>query len=74
MSKELIYKICLFGDSNVGKTSLTQAGIQKKEVKPPVCIDIGIKDLTINSLPRYLLMVLALAGDSTITSDLPIVF
>jgi hypothetical protein len=29
MSKELIYKICLFGDRNVGKTSLTQAGIQK---------------------------------------------
>jgi len=49
MSKELIYKICLFGDKNVGKTSLTQAGIQKKEVKPPVCIDIAIKNLTINS-------------------------
>ncbi|CSC16943.1 Uncharacterised protein [Vibrio cholerae] len=29
-------------------------------------------DFTIKSLPRYLLMVLALAGDSTITSDLPI--
>ena len=49
MSKELIYKICLFGDRNVGKTSLTQAGIQKKEVKPPVCIEIAIKNLTINS-------------------------
>ncbi len=49
MSKELIYKICLFGDRNVGKTSLTQAGIQKKEVKPPLCIDIAIKNLTINS-------------------------
>jgi len=24
MSNELIYKICLFGDRNVGKTSLTQ--------------------------------------------------
>jgi len=49
MSKALIYKICLFGDINVGKTSLTQAGIQKNEVKPPVCIDIAIKNLTINS-------------------------
>ena len=50
MSKELILKICLFGDRNVGKTSLTtQAGIQKKEVKPPVCIDFAIKNLTINS-------------------------
>src|SRR5258706_15280040 len=27
-------------------------------------------DLTMNSLPRYLLMVFALAGDSTMTSDL----
>ena len=49
MSKELILKICLFGDRNVGKTSLTQAGIQKNEVKPPVCIDFAIKNLTINS-------------------------
>jgi len=49
MSKELIYKICLFGDRNVGKTSLTQAGIQKKKVKLPVCIDIAIKNFTINS-------------------------
>ena len=49
MSKELIYKICLFGDRNVGKTSLTQAGIQKKKAKLPVCIDIAIKNLTINS-------------------------
>jgi len=48
-SKELIYKICLFGDRNVGKTSLTQAGIQKNEVKPPVCIDLAIKNLIINS-------------------------
>ena len=32
-----------------------------------------ILDLTIKSLPKYLLIVLALAGDSTITSDLPIV-
>jgi len=49
MSKELIYKICLFGDKGVGKTSLTQACIQKKEAKPPVCIEIAIKNLTINS-------------------------
>jgi len=49
MNKELTFKICLFGDRNVGKTSLTQTGIQKKEVRPPVCIDIAIKNLTINS-------------------------
>ena len=49
-SKDLLLKICLFGDRNVGKTSLTQAGIQKKEVKPPVCIDLAIKNLTIKSL------------------------
>jgi len=49
MSKELIYKICLFGDKSVGKTSLTQACIQKKKAKPPVCIEIAIKNLTINS-------------------------
>ena len=28
-------------------------------------------DFTTYSLPKYLLMVLALAGDSTMTSDLP---
>ena len=28
---------------------ITQAGIQKKELKPPVCIDIVIKNLRINS-------------------------
>src|SRR5690606_12159457 len=31
-----------------------------------------ILDFTIKSLPRYLLIVFALAGDSTITKDLPI--
>ncbi|MNV26469.1 hypothetical protein D3C71_1175900 [compost metagenome] len=30
-----------------------------------------ILDFTTYSLPKYLLMVLALAGDSTMTSDLP---
>ncbi|MFX1281919.1 MAG: Rab family GTPase [Promethearchaeota archaeon] len=50
MSKELIYKICLFGDRDVGKTSFTQSSILKKEIKPPVCIDIAIKNITINSI------------------------
>ncbi|MFW9878794.1 MAG: Rab family GTPase [Candidatus Thorarchaeota archaeon] len=49
MSKELIYKICLFGDSDVGKTSLTHASIQQRQAKPPVCIDIAIKTIIINS-------------------------
>lgn len=33
---------------------------------------VKITDFTTKSLPRYLLIVLALAGDSTMTSDLPI--
>ena len=31
-----------------------------------------IDDLTMKSFPKYLLIVFALAGDSTITSDFPI--
>ncbi|MFX1531600.1 MAG: Rab family GTPase [Promethearchaeota archaeon] len=50
MSKELIFKICLFGDNDVGKTSLTHASIQKREAKPPVCIDIAIKNIIIHSV------------------------
>jgi small GTP-binding protein len=49
MSKKLIYKICLFGDRDVGKTSLSQSGILKEEIKPPVCMDFALKYVTINS-------------------------
>ena len=52
ISNDLVFKICLFGDKNVGKTSLVQKGIKKrfnKETKPPTCIDIAIKRLTMNS-------------------------
>ena len=52
ISNDLTFKICLFGEKNVGKTSLIQALIQKrfnKETKPPKFIDIEIKELTINS-------------------------
>ncbi|MFX1488119.1 MAG: Rab family GTPase [Promethearchaeota archaeon] len=49
MNRELIYKICLFGDKDVGKTSLTKASIRQREEKPPVCIDIAVKNITINS-------------------------
>jgi len=52
ISNDLTFKICLFGEKNVGKTSLIQALIQKrfnKETKPPTFIDIEIKELTINS-------------------------
>ncbi|MFW9973120.1 MAG: Rab family GTPase [Candidatus Odinarchaeota archaeon] len=48
MNKKLIFKICLFGDNNVGKTSLTHESIQQKETKPPVCIDITTKNIIIN--------------------------
>ncbi len=52
ISNDLVFKICLFGDKNVGKTSLIQKSIQKmfnKETKPPTCIDFAIKKLTMNS-------------------------
>ena len=71
MSKELIYKICLFGDRNVGKNSLTQAGIQKNEVKPPVCIDFAIKILTINS-SKIILQIWNLRSDPQFQFIFPI--
>jgi len=52
MSKDLIYKICIFGDRNVGKTELLRAYVPEmfnKQKKPPTCINIAIKNLTINS-------------------------
>jgi len=52
ISNDLIFKICLFGEKNVGKTSLIQKSIQEevsKEIKPPACLDIAIKRLKINS-------------------------
>ncbi|TKJ24098.1 MAG: hypothetical protein CEE43_00005 [Promethearchaeota archaeon Loki_b32] len=71
MSKELIYKICLFGDRNVGKTSLTQADIQKKKVKPSVCIDIALKNLTINS-SKIILQIWNLRSDPQFQFMFPI--
>ena len=50
--RDLTFKICLFGEKNVGKSSLIQAVTQKgfnKETKPPTIIDIETKYLTINS-------------------------
>ena len=52
INNDLVFKICLFGDKNVGKTSLIQKTILEKfnkETKPPTCIDIAIKRVTINS-------------------------
>jgi len=52
MNKELIYKICLFGDRNVGKTELLRAYVPEmfnKQKKPPMCINIAVKNLIINS-------------------------
>ncbi|MHA2132032.1 MAG: Rab family GTPase [Promethearchaeota archaeon] len=71
MSKELIYKLCIFGDINVGKTSLTQASIQKNEKKPPVCIDIAIKVLTINS-SKIILQIWNLRSDPQFQFIFPI--
>ena len=50
--KDLIFKICIFGDNDVGKTSLMQKYAPEMfniEKKPPSCINIAVKDLTINS-------------------------
>ena len=52
ISRSLTFKICLFGEKNVGKSSLIQAVTQKgfiKETRPPAIIDIETKHLTINS-------------------------
>jgi len=51
-SKNLILKICIFGDMNVGKTELLRAYVPEmfnKQEKPPTCINIAIKNLIINS-------------------------
>jgi small GTP-binding protein len=48
----VIFKICIIGDKNVGKTSLIQKSIQKefnKKAKSRTYIDIATKKLTINS-------------------------
>jgi small GTP-binding protein len=53
IKRDLTFKICLFGERNVGKSSLINAITQKefnKEIKPPPIIDIKTTDLTINSL------------------------
>jgi len=71
INKDLILKICIFGERNVGKTSLTQAGIQKKEVKPPVCIDIALKNLTINS-SKIILQIWNLRSDPQFQFIFPI--
>ncbi|MFW9880901.1 MAG: hypothetical protein ACFFG0_48185 [Candidatus Thorarchaeota archaeon] len=56
MNKEEIYKICLFGDRDIGKTSLIRASILKKDIKPPICIDIVLKDEKINSI-KFILQI-----------------
>ena len=51
-SNDLIFKICIFGDRNVGKTELLRVYVPKimnEQKKPPTGIDIAIKNLTINS-------------------------
>ncbi len=51
-SKDLIFKICIFGDRNVGKTELLRTFAPEmfnKETKPPTCIDIAVKTLKIGS-------------------------
>jgi len=57
ISRDLTFKICLFGEKDVGKSSLIQAVTQKgfsKETRPPAIIDIETKHLTINSFKTVL--------------------
>lgn len=52
INKDLIFKICIFGEKNVGKSSLIRKFAPEtfnKETKPPTCIDIAAKTLIINS-------------------------
>ena len=51
---------------SLGSVVVRLAPVGKSRIWPTL-------DLTMKSSPRYRLMVLALAGDSTITKDLPIV-
>ncbi len=53
ITRDLTFKVCLFGEKNVGKSSLIYAITQNgfnKELRPPPIIDIKTKDLTINAL------------------------
>ncbi len=52
INKDLILKICIFGDMNVGKTELLRTYVPEmfnKQKKPPTCIDIAVKTLKIGS-------------------------
>jgi len=52
ISKDLIFKLCIFGEKNVGKTSLIRTYVPdmvNKGARPPMCINLAVKYLTINS-------------------------
>ncbi|MFX1574957.1 MAG: Rab family GTPase [Promethearchaeota archaeon] len=52
ISRDLTFKICIFGEKNVGKSSLIKVATQKefnRLTRPPAIIDIETKNLTINS-------------------------
>ncbi|MFW9973521.1 MAG: hypothetical protein ACFFDF_25285, partial [Candidatus Odinarchaeota archaeon] len=71
MSEELIYKICLFGDNNVGKTSLTYSSIQQSEERPPVCINFTIKTIIINSF-KIILQIWTLRSNPQYEFNFPV--
>jgi len=51
-SKDLIFKICIFGEKNVGKFLLIHTFALEtfnKKTKPPMGVDIAVKTLTIDS-------------------------
>ncbi|MFX1573699.1 MAG: Rab family GTPase [Promethearchaeota archaeon] len=50
--KDLIFKICIFGEKNVGKSSLIRTFTPEmfnNRIKPPVCIDIAVKKVILGS-------------------------
>ncbi|MFW9828239.1 MAG: Rab family GTPase [Candidatus Thorarchaeota archaeon] len=53
IKRDLTFKICVFGEKNVGKSSLIKAATRKefnKLTRPPVIIDIETKELIIDSI------------------------
>jgi len=66
MNKELIFKISIFGEPNVGKKSMIQRYLKERfsVSKPtPVSLDIGVKKLYVNSTIVFL-QIWILAGKS----------
>jgi len=74
MNKELIFKISLFGEPNVGKTSMVRQYLKERfsvEERTPVSLDIGVKKLHVNNTIIFL-QIWILAGKSQFKPLTPI--